>query len=515
MKKTTKYLFVIITFLFALAFFNSCEEKVDEVDKGKLSTIMTAETAEDGLPILHVNEIKNISEYTLVRADSASRTVIDAFSLLRTTISEVCGVQLKPITDYNSASQYEIIIGDTKRTESKEATKGLSEKEYLIKMVDKKIIITGGSDSAIIEAINEFIEFFLIDGKVLVPSGEGLFYSPYYTFDQIYIDGKDISEFKIYSVNMDCAERLRDNIAFIYSGQTVETVADMNEKNGPYIILDASSMDYTAYKAEVKDENLYVSGSYKSCMEFFDYYVKKGDRNVNISESFEGNIDAPVLYDKEQLMSVLDKIYNSNTTIIGQQMSPDAPPSVTLELFESATGKIPSIIGLDLACYGMKLPTATAEDKSQIFCELVEYAEGGGIITVSSHFSNPTGNWGDSAPVRGQLGGREAWDELLTVGSELNTIFTEEVILDGEFLKEFNDLGLSVIWRPLHEINSNWFWYSIAESGKTLEAEYGISLWRYIYDIYAEMGLDQLIWEYSPNYDNGWIDVDYCYPGDE
>ena len=290
-KKTTKYLFVIITFLFALAFFNSCEEKVDEVDKGKLSTIMTAETAEDGLPILHVNEIKNISEYTLVRADSASRTVIDAFSLLRTTISEVCGVQLKPITDYNSASQYEIIIGDTKRTESKEATKGLSEKEYLIKMVDKKIIITGGSDSAIIEAINEFIEFFLIDGKVLVPSGEGLFYSPYYTFDQIYIDGKDISEFKIYSVNMDCAERLRDNIAFIYSGQTVETVADMNEKNGPYIILDASSMDYTAYKAEVKDGNLYVSGSYKSCMEFFDYYVKKGDRNVNISESFEGNID--------------------------------------------------------------------------------------------------------------------------------------------------------------------------------------------------------------------------------
>lgn len=515
MKNMMKILSVILTLILALALFTACGEKPSEGKNDKAGTIEAAETAEDGLPILHVTEIKNIAEYKLIRSESASGTIVDAFSAFRTALSNFCGEQIKPSTDFDSPSKYEILIGTTRRGESQKATEGLEEKEYLIKMDGNKIVIAGGSDAAVVSAIQEFTDYFLTDGKVLVPTGAGLLYSPNYSFDKISIDGRDISEFKIYAVQKECSARLSANIDTVYSGQLLETVDEMKDGEGPYIILDASSLDYTSYKAEVKDGNLYVSGSFKSCIEFLDHYVKKGEKNVNIIGTIEGELDAPVLYDKAQLMSVLQSTYDSEPTIIGQQINKRELPSATISRFYKATGKKPSILGLDLACYGMELPTCPPEEISQVFCELVEYAEGGGIITISSHFANPTGNWGDQAMVRGQLGGKEAWDELLTEGSALNTAFDEEVILDGEFLKAFNDLGLSIIWRPLHEINSSWFWYSIAESGKALDAEYGVRLWRYIFDIYAEMGLDQLIWEYSPNNDNSWISVEYCYPGDE
>ncbi|MBQ8208715.1 MAG: hypothetical protein IJZ89_08285 [Clostridia bacterium] len=512
MKNTVRILSVILTLILAMALFTACGE---EPDGGKVSTIEGAEIAEDGLPILHVTEIKNIADYKLIRSENASQAVIDAFSALRTALSDFCGSQIKPGTDFDTAAQYEILVGETNRTESKNANSDLTEKEYLIKMEGDKIVIAGGSDDSLISAINEFTEYFLTDGKVLVPTGAGLLYSPNYEFDKISIDGKDISEFKIYAVQPNCSARLSENIDLIYSGQKVEIAEELKEGEGPYIVLDAVSLDYTSYKAEVKDGNLYVSGSFKSCIEFLDYYVKKGDKDVNITGTIEGKLDAPVLYDKAQLMSVLQTVYNGENVILGEQINHKEMPAETLSKFSKATGANPSILGLDLACYGMELPTATPEEISEIFCELVEYAEGGGIITISSHFANPTGNWGDQAMVRGQLGGKEAWDQLLTEGSELNTIFTEEVVLDGEFLKAFNDLGLSIIWRPFHEINSGWFWYSIAESGKTLDAEYAVRLWTYVYDIYAEIGLDQLVWEYSPNNDNSWISVEYCYPGDE
>ncbi len=521
MKNFIKIFALMLVLVISVCAFSSCDEANDgdDGDNAVISgndaiDIMNPERADDGLPVFPVYEIKNLSEYKLIRSDICSDKVKTEFSALWELLCEVSGDELALSTDYDAPKQYEILIGDTDRKESKDIE--LTEKQYIIKMVGDKIVIKGGSDEALTEAIEQFKYYFVRSDKLYVPSKGGVYYTPVYIFDNIKIDGKDISEYKIYAVKAECARRLSENIENRLSGQKVATVTEMKEGEGPYIILDASSPDYRPYKAEVKDGNLTVTGSFKSCIEFLSHYENGGQKEVNITGTIEGNIAAPVLYNKEQLMTVMKKVYDSDNVIIGQAVnSGDERPSKTIDLFYEGAGENPGILAYDLACYGINLPTAIPEDKSQVFCEFVEYAENGGIVSLHSHYANPTGNWGDQAMVRGQLGGEEAWKELLTPGTELYNTFMEEVRIDGEFLKLFNDIGLPIVWRPLHEMNSNWFWYGIAESGKTLDADYIVRLWRLIYDTYKEMGLDNLIWNYSPNNDTGWIDVMYCYPGDE
>ena len=140
----------------------------------------------------------------------------------------------------------------------------------------------------------------------------------------------------------------------------------------------------------------------------------------------------------------------------------------------------------------------------------------GGIITATAHFENPTGNWTLDDKSRGVLGNAEKWDALFTAGSELNTKFMKELELYGTFLKALSDNGLPIIWRPLHDMNTDSFWYGISqgEDGNKVSAEHQKQLWIYIYDYFSSLGLNNLIWAYSPAA-NGTADVLYSYPGDE
>lgn len=477
----------------------------------------------DGLPVVHTTDItKIIGDYTVVRSDTAKDKVKELASRVRTVLSEYTGENLKISTDAMSSEKMEILVGETKRKESRDALSKLGVNDYIIKLENFKIVIAGGSDEALENAVNDFTENFLIDGKVAVPNGGGLLYAHVYAFNNIKIDGKDISEYKIYSTNAKCAQRLSDNIFYNLCGKHVEVAEKMSADDTGYIVLDAKSTDYCPYKAELKDGNLYVSGSFRSCFEFFDYFVKSGEKNPDVKKSFEGEIDKPNLYTKDELMTVLKDVYDSDNVILGEQANTMKMPSTVFDYFEESNGKYPGILGLDLACYGLCLyvpegeedKLISAEQLSEAFCEIVEYAENGGIVTISSHFANPSRQYGENAWVRGDFGGEAAWKKLFTEGDEYNTRFNDELDADIAFLKLCRDIGLPIIWRPLHEINSSWFWYAIANGG-TLPAEYGVNLWKYIYDRFGEAGLDNLVWCYSPNVNNNWIDVMYCYPGDE
>ena len=60
--------------------------------------------------------------------------------------------------------------------------------------------------------------------------------------------------------------------------------------------------------------------------------------------------------------------------------------------------------------------------------------------------------------------------------------------------------GVPVIWRPLHETNGNWFWFCMVQDGFRVSESSFINLWVYIHDYFTkERGLDNLLWEFSPN----------------
>ena len=70
------------------------------------------------------------------------------------------------------APEFEILIGNTNREESKVGTEGLDFNQAIIRVVGKKIVITGASDSLTAMAVLKFIETYMPeDGKaVLVPA---------------------------------------------------------------------------------------------------------------------------------------------------------------------------------------------------------------------------------------------------------------------------------------------------------------------------------------------------------
>lgn len=59
-------------------------------------------------------------------------------------------------------------------------------------------------------------------------------------------------------------------------------------------------------------------------------------------------------------------------------------------------------------------------------------------------------------------------------------------------LKKFQDKGIPLLWRPLHEAAGGWFWWGAAGSDAFIE------LWQLMYDRYTGLhGLDYLIWVYT------------------
>ena len=71
-------------------------------------------------------------------------------------------------------------------------------------------------------------------------------------------------------------------------------------------------------------------------------------------------------------------------------------------------------------------------------------------------------------------------------------------------LKKFDDAGIPVLWRPLHEAEGGWFWWG-AKGPEPLK-----KLWRIMYDrLTTQHNLHNLIWVYTTEGKDGW------YPGDD
>ena len=226
------------------------------------------------------------------------------------------------------------------------------------------------------------------------------------------------------------------------------------------------------------------------------------------------------MYTKEQLFDMVKKLYEDDgITALGEEVDGGKQmPSVLLEKFKAATGRYPAVLGVDLACYGLQIPSMSVKQMEQAAEELSEFAHNGGIVTASSHFANPVRSEGENC--RGHFGFEDKWEELLTEGTELNTIWKAELYLDARFLRLLGEKGVPVLWRPLHECNGGWFWFCVNqgdwEHSHFIPKELYTRAWKYLYNFYEnELGLTNLLWVYAPNITPNRERNLYCYPGDE
>jgi mannan endo-1,4-beta-mannosidase len=115
------------------------------------------------------------------------------------------------------------------------------------------------------------------------------------------------------------------------------------------------------------------------------------------------------------------------------------------------------------------------------------------------------------------IGGRN-YEELFTPGTEPYKRWraTLSGIADG--LQELRDAGVVVLWRPLHEVNGDFFWWSFGQNDERVRAEHYNRLWRDMFEYFSETReLNNLLWVFAPNVQVNEIvkPVLHYYPGDD
>ncbi|MBQ8207822.1 MAG: hypothetical protein IJZ89_03705 [Clostridia bacterium] len=519
-----KLLFLLLISALAASLFVSCGKTDDKLP------------ADDDA--IEIYKVENLEKYVFVDMQSQDSIASDVIADLRGSIREATGLTLKTSAAYQK-NDYEILVGTTNRQESIDASKDLKYFDYSIKMINNKIVIAAGSDEALLSAA----EFF--KSEFLYPEGKSLYlpteynYIHNYSVEKLSVDGVDIKEFKI--LNQSFLEEEAIALALRSAFEFDFTVTEEAVEGEHYIILDAGSYAYEDYSITVEDGNIRIYGSDRSISTALDAFageflegLGKKEYNLTSADKLEGEIEKRDIYTKEQLMTVLTEVYEDTDHIIIGEQSRGQPNCVrdAIKSFEGATGENPGIIGIEMQVFGMGIFANTERHQiSRIICDIVDYVADGGIVTFSAHWENPSGNYPDEDNLyRGVLGYdntrsgyEQAFTDLLTPGTEYNTKWMEEIDREVEFFLALQDNNVPAIWRPLHEANGNWFWFCTTQAGNTLDASYIKNIWYYIYDYFAEKGIENLLWCYAPspssnvddNLGNSKMSTTYLYPGDE
>ena len=154
------------------------------------------------------------------------------------------------------------------------------------------------------------------------------------------------------------------------------------------------------------------------------------------------------------------------------------------------TGKTPQIWGCDLSGYYREGYGST------LVREAYKKFRDGYIITLMWHAGRPMDDppFGHKESVQGKLTDHE-WQELLSPDTELHKRWLRRVDSVAAHLKELQELGVPVLWRPYHEMNGVWFWW-----GNRRGENGSAKLYKMIFDRFVKYHkLNNLLWVWNAN----------------
>ena len=220
---------------------------------------------------------------------------------------------------------------------------------------------------------------------------------------------------------------------------------------------------------------------------------------------------------KEVILSYFETLTTNQQLVVGQQCG-DAPDSTWwyyntyVNQLAEDTGKYVGLIGADFGWFeGDEYPVET----------LIEHWRDGGLVTVSWHADNPFVSGGvdvywDTVENKDTIDLRLLLKDAQT--SAARTSYRSELDKVGRALQKLRDAGVTVIWRPLHEMNGSFFWWgtNAYNNQQTNEADFK-ALWIDLYNTLKwDYGLDNLIWTYSVVPSETWYaTVSAYYPGSD
>ncbi len=152
------------------------------------------------------------------------------------------------------------------------------------------------------------------------------------------------------------------------------------------------------------------------------------------------------------------------------------------------TGQWPALLAVDYAWnqVGAGLPMTNRI--------LIDHWKQGGIVSVSAHLPNP---WFDSNANDVRTGN---WEELFQSDSAVHRRWRATLDEIAEGLEQLQQAGVPVLWRPYHEMNGNWFWWSACEQDESQRTRAFQRLWSETYRyLTVEKRLHHLLWVYAPS----------------
>lgn len=176
----------------------------------------------------------------------------------------------------------------------------------------------------------------------------------------------------------------------------------------------------------------------------------------------------------------------------------------------------PAIFGFDIGNNSQLLidnGISIATVRADLVDEATAWWEQGALVTISWHQTNPkdaSPDVGGHPSSQSGMSGTEFHD-VVTPGTTLHTKWRNHVDLIAPYLKDLQDAGVPVLWRPYHEMNGAWFWWG--DHAGHNAADY-VQLWRNLHDrLVTHHGLNNLIWVWSPSATDTTISA--FYPGDD
>lgn len=115
--------------------------------------------------------------FQIIRPDNCSQAVQNAAVMISTAFKTIYGKAPKLGNDYvdrNGVADYpetemEILVGPTNRPESKQLAEELGDEEYLIRVVNKKLVVVGKNDFCLDVAADYLIKHYLSGKTIAIP----------------------------------------------------------------------------------------------------------------------------------------------------------------------------------------------------------------------------------------------------------------------------------------------------------------------------------------------------------
>ncbi|MEV0829924.1 glycosyl hydrolase [Nonomuraea rubra] len=192
---------------------------------------------------------------------------------------------------------------------------------------------------------------------------------------------------------------------------------------------------------------------------------------------------------RADLISFLNGI-SGRYTLSGQHnREPNSDPTKYTRVAQSITGQTPGLWGGDFL-----FSSSDVSSRQTMINEAIRQWQGGSVVTLTWHMCPPTTGstcgW-DSAGVLGHLSDSQ-WSQLVTNGTGLNNAFKSRLAEAVPYLRQLQNAGVPVLWRPIHEMNDGWSWW-----GGRPGASGSRKLYQITYDYLTSQGLTNLVWVWN------------------